>query len=298
MTGEIEAILIAGPTASGKSGLALELAERHGGEIVNADSLQVYDGLEILTARPSAGDVRQVPHHLYGHVDPRSNYSAGAYLKDAGSVLAAVRARGHLPIVCGGTGLYFKALLGLLDEMPAVPDEIRAKWRARLLAEGAAALHRELETADPLAARRLDPADGQRIARALEVCEAAGSPMSTLQRRDGEALIDPRNARKIVLTPDRAELRRRIAERFDRMLEGGALEEVRRFEARFPEPGPTAGKAIGLAELGSFLRGGSSYEEARERSIVRTRQYAKRQETWFRHQFDDSWERLVPDGAI
>ncbi|ORE92761.1 tRNA (adenosine(37)-N6)-dimethylallyltransferase MiaA [Aurantimonas sp. 22II-16-19i] len=298
MTGEFEAILIAGPTASGKSRLAVELAERHGGAVVNADSLQVYDGLEILTARPSPKDLVRVPHHLYGHVDPRSDYSAGAWLRDAARVLEALRAEGRLPIFCGGTGLYFKALLGLLDAMPAVPAEIRAQWRERLATHGPAALHDELSRRDPVAAARLDPADGQRIARALEVGETVGKPLSELQTGRGEGLIEPDRSRMLVLAPDRAVLRQRIADRFDRMLEEGALDEVRRFEARFPAAGATAGKAIGLSELSDFLKGRKTYEEARERAIIRTRQYAKRQETWFRHQFDGRWRRIGPRDAV
>lgn len=302
MTGKIEAILIAGPTASGKSRLALELAERHGGAVVNADSLQVYDGLEILTARPAAEDLARVPHRLYGHVDPRADYSAGSYLKDAERVLGELRGAGLLPIFCGGTGLYFKALLGLLDEMPAVPQAIREKWRDRLAEEGPQALHAELSRRDPATAARLTPSDGQRIARALEVCEAAGRPLSALQSGTGRALIDPDRARMVVLTPDRAELRRRIAERFDAMLAAGALDEVRSFERRFAADGladdRTVGKAIGLQELSDFLKGRTTYEAARERAIIRSRQYAKRQETWFRHQFDDRWRRIAAADAL
>ena len=298
MTGKIEAILIAGPTASGKSRLAVELAERHHGVVVNADSLQVYDGLEILTARPSAEDLRRVPHRLYGHVDPRSDYSAGAYLRDAERVLDDLRRHGRLPIFCGGTGLYFKALLGLLDRMPEVPAKIREKWRGRLAGEGSEALHAELARIDPETAGRLSPRDGQRIVRALEIGEAGDASLSVLQSGDGQALIDPERARMLVLTPDRAELRQRIAERFDAMLEAGALDEVRAFEAACPDVGATAGKAIGLAELSSYLRGNMAYGEARSRAITRSRQYAKRQETWFRHQFDARWLRISPQAAI
>ncbi|NDW03563.1 tRNA (adenosine(37)-N6)-dimethylallyltransferase MiaA [Jiella pacifica] len=298
MTGKIEAILIAGPTASGKSRLAVELAERHGGVVVNADSLQVYDGLEILTARPSEADLGRVPHRLYGHVDPRTDYSAGAFLRDAEKVLEDLRRQGRLPIFCGGTGLYFKALLGLLDRMPEVPSEIREKWRARLAEEGPEPLHGELAAIDPETAARLSPRDGQRIVRALEVSEAGGASLSRLQGGGGEALIDPEQARMIVLTPDRAELRQRIAERFDVMLEAGALDEVRAFETAYRGAVATAGKAIGLAELSSYLKGNMGYEEACERAVTRTRQYAKRQETWFRHQFDRRWLRLSPEAAI
>ncbi|MCE7027046.1 tRNA (adenosine(37)-N6)-dimethylallyltransferase MiaA [Jiella avicenniae] len=298
MTGKIEAILIAGPTASGKSRLAVELAERHGGVVVNADSLQVYDGLKILTARPSDEDLGRVPHRLYGHVDPRSDYSAGAYLRDAERVLEDLRRQGLLPIFCGGTGLYFKALLGLLDPMPEVPATIREKWRARLADEGPEALHAELARLDPATAGRLSPRDGQRIVRALEVREAGGASLSGLQGGEGKALVDPDRARMIVLTPDRAELRQRIAGRFETMLEAGAIDEVRAFEATYPDAGATAGKAIGLAELSSYIKGDVAYGEACVRAVTRTRQYAKRQETWFRHQFDVRWLRISPRAAI
>ncbi|MCD2471902.1 tRNA (adenosine(37)-N6)-dimethylallyltransferase MiaA [Jiella sp. MQZ9-1] len=291
--GKIDAILIAGPTASGKSRLAMELAERHHGVVINADSLQVYDGLEILTARPSAEDVGQVPHHLYGHVDPRADYSAGAYLRDVAALLPGLRRAGTLPIFCGGTGLYFKALTGLLDVMPEIPMAIRAKWRDRLIAEGAEALSAELQRRDPEMAARLGPRDGQRIARALEIVEATGRSLLQLQAGKGPALINPSRAHKIVLAPERAALRERIATRFDLMLAAGALEEVRRFAVHFPDAGPTAIKAIGLAELVAVLGGEMSLDAARERAITRTRQYAKRQETWFRHQFDDDWLRVT-----
>ncbi|MEX6505141.1 tRNA (adenosine(37)-N6)-dimethylallyltransferase MiaA [Jiella sp. M17.18] len=287
-----QAILIAGPTASGKSGLALELAERFGGTVVNADSMQVYDGLRILTARPDAGDLARAPHRLYGHVDPRDAYSAGAYTRDCEVLLTELRGAAILPIFCGGTGLYFKALLGLLDTMPAVPDSLRQAWRRRLAEEGPAALHSLLVERDPAAAARIAPADGQRIVRALEIADVAGRPLSELQAGQGRPLIDGGRCVKIVLTPDRAVLRERIAQRFDSMVESGAMEEVRDFRRRFGAVGGTAGKAIGLAELGAVIDGQASLEAASERAIARTRQYAKRQETWFRHQFGPDWLRI------
>ncbi|MBO0905410.1 tRNA (adenosine(37)-N6)-dimethylallyltransferase MiaA [Jiella sonneratiae] len=293
MTGEIEAILIAGPTASGKSKLAAELAERLGGVVVNADSLQVYDGLKILTARPSAADLERVPHRLYGHVDPGSDYSAGAYLRDVAPLLAELRSSRRLPVFCGGTGLYFKALTGLLDPMPEIPQAVRDRLRRRLAEEGAEALHAELLRRDPPTAERLAPRDGQRIARALEILEAGSVPLSALQAGRGRPLVDRGRARMLVLAPDRAELRQRIAERFDRMVAGGALDEVKAFEARFGSVPGTAGRAIGLAELSAFLKGSLNYERARELAITRTRQYAKRQETWFRHQLGDEWRRMT-----
>jgi len=294
MNGEVEAILIAGPTASGKSQLAMELAERHRGAVVNADSLQVYDGLEILTARPSKSELERVPHRLYGHVDPHVAYSAGTYRREVEAVIADLRQKELMPIVCGGSGLYFKALLGLLDEMPDVPADVRTRWRERLARDGPEALHGLLGEQDPQTAERLDPRDGQRIVRALEIVEAGGQPLSRLQKGGGEAIVDPARTRMLVLTPDRATLRQRIAKRFDVMLERGAIDEVARFRTRYGTAASTAGKAIGVSELSEVLQGFSTLETARERAIARSRQYAKRQETWFRHQFDARWRRVDP----
>lgn len=287
-----DAVLIAGPTASGKSRLALELARAHGGTIVNADSMQVYDGLAILTARPDAADLAAAPHRLYGHVDPRDDYSAGAWVRDVASVLDELRADGRLPIVCGGTGLYFRALLGGLDAMPAIDPGIRAGLRARMEAEGPAALHEDLRAADPDAAARIAPADRQRVLRALELIEATGRPLAAAQAGRGEPLVDEKRTLKLLLTPERTLLRRRIGERFAAMIEAGAIEEVRAFRERFGRVEGTAGRAIGLAEIGDYLDGRASLDAAALRAVTRTRQYAKRQETWFRNQFDETWRRL------
>ncbi|MBB4002249.1 tRNA (adenosine(37)-N6)-dimethylallyltransferase MiaA [Aurantimonas endophytica] len=294
----VEAVLIAGPTASGKSRLALELARRLDGVVVNADSMQVYDGLSILTARPSAADMAAVPHDLYGHVNPAEAYSAGAYLRDAAASLAAAKSGGRLPIVCGGTGLYFKALLGLLDTMPPVPAAIREHWRGRLAAEGAAALHGLLAERDPAAAARIASADGQRIVRALEVGEASGRTLSALQAGRGEGPLSMARTVKVVLTPERPVLRERIARRFADMLAEGAVAEVAAFRAMPGAMGGSAARAIGVDELGAVIDGSLDLVAARERAVTRTRQYAKRQETWFRHQFGPDWQRLEgPDPA-
>ncbi|MEN3794629.1 tRNA (adenosine(37)-N6)-dimethylallyltransferase MiaA [Fulvimarina sp. MAC3] len=271
----------------------MEIARSFGGRIVNADSLQVYRDMPVLTARPTEEDEAAVPHALYGYCAADEPMSAGRYLREAEKVLAACRAEGRMPIFCGGTGLYFKALLGLLDAMPNVPDEVRDKWRARLSEDGPEALHSELSAIDPMTAERLKPRDGQRIVRALEIHEATGTPLSQLQAGRGEGILDTRSTLKIVLTPDRALLRARIAERFDQMLEIGALDEVRDYLARRPDEGRFVEKAIGFAELAHVLDGKATIEDARERAVTRTRQYAKRQETWFRHQFDESWLRFA-----
>ncbi|MCB8835874.1 tRNA (adenosine(37)-N6)-dimethylallyltransferase MiaA [Aurantimonas sp. VKM B-3413] len=292
MLADRQAILIAGPTASGKSQLALELAERLDGVVVNADSMQVYAGLRIVTARPGPDNLARAPHCLYGHVEPGTPYSAAAFVRDCRSIILHALQSGRVPIFCGGTGLYFKALFGLLDSMPSVPDDIRQTWRRRLQEEGAAALHALLMARDPVAAARIAPADGQRIVRALEVMEIAGVPLSELQSGEGEVLLDADRCLKIVITPPRDILRERIAQRFDIMLQSGALEEVAAFRDRYGEVPGTAAKAIGVAELGAVLDGQMSLDAARERTVTRTRQYAKRQETWFRHQFGTGWLRL------
>jgi tRNA dimethylallyltransferase len=289
----VEAVLIAGPTASGKSRLAIELARRLKGVIINADSMQVYDGLAILTARPRAADLAAAPHALYGHVPPAAPYSAGSWLREATACLAEARAAGLLPIVCGGTGLYFKALLGLLDPMPPVPACVRERWRSRLGEQGAPALHRLLAERDPAAAARIGPADGQRIVRALEVGEASGQTLSALQAGRGEGPLAAARVAKIVLTPERAVLRERIARRFDGMLAEGAVPEVAAFRAISGAAAGSAARAIGVAELGAVIDGTLDLAAARQRAVARSRQYAKRQETWFRHQFGPEWQRLA-----
>ncbi len=207
-------MLIAGPTASGKSALALALAEQLGGTIVNADSMQVYRDLRVITARPTPDEEARVPHRLYGHVDAAENYSVGRWLADVGPVIDDVRAAGRVPILVGGTGLYFKALTQGLSNVPPVPAEIRAKVRARLDAEGPAALHAELARRDP-ASEALKPGDRTRIARAFEVLEATGRPLSQWHDEGLPPLLDASRAVKVFLAPERPELRRRIDARFD-----------------------------------------------------------------------------------
>ncbi|RIX97599.1 tRNA (adenosine(37)-N6)-dimethylallyltransferase MiaA [Aureimonas flava] len=292
-----KAILIAGPTASGKSALALRLARRFAGTVVNADSMQVYAGLRILSARPSEAEMGEVEHRLYGHADPAAPYSAGHWLREMGPLLAELAGRGRVPVVCGGTGLYFKALLGGLDDLPPVPDAIRAHWRARAEREAPEALHAELARRDRAAAAAVRPSDPARIVRALELSEATGRPLAELRRGGGAPLIAPEGVLRLVLAPDRALLRERIAARFDAMLAEGALDEALAFRARGPAAREgLAGQAIGLRELVGHADGTLSLAQARERAVTRTRQYAKRQDTWFRNQFGAEWRRLG-DGA-
>ncbi len=291
---DIDAILITGPTASGKSALALDFAKRFGGHVVNADSMQVYDVLRVLTARPSKVEMEGVPHHLYGHVPPGDAYSTGDWLRETGALLARLKDRAALPVIVGGTGLYFKALTGGLSDMPAVPEEIRATLRNRLSTEGAESLHRELALRDPAVAGRLNPQDGQRIVRALELLEATGRSIADFQGKAGPMLVDPARARKFVVLPDRAVLHERINRRFSRMFEEGAVEEVEALLALGLSPDMPAMKAIGVSHIAAMLRGETTRPEVVETASAATRQYAKRQMTWFRNQMDESWTRIDP----
>ncbi len=289
-------ILIAGPTASGKSALALALAEKHRGTVVNADSMQVYRDPRIITARPSAAEEARVPHRLYGHVDAAENYSVGRWCEDARAALDEARREGRLPILVGGTGLYFKALTQGLSAVPPTPPEIRATVRARCDAEGAAALHAELARRDPAMAERLKPGDRMRIARALEVLEATGRSLADWHRDGMPAILDLDQALKIFLAVGRDELHRRIDARFDAMLAAGALDEVRALAGRGLDPMLPAMKAHGVPWLRRHLAGEISLEAAAEGGKQDTRRYTKRQVTWFRHQMP-GWTWLAPGEA-
>jgi tRNA dimethylallyltransferase len=280
MTGR--AILIAGPTASGKSALALALAERHGGVVINADSMQVYRELRILTARPSPEEEARVPHALYGFVPASEAYSVGRYVIDAARVIAAARAERRVPIVVGGTGLYFKALLEGLSPMPAVPEAIRARWRGEAQRLGAAALHRVLMQRDPVMAARLRSTDSQRIVRALEVLEATGRSLADWQRLPGQPVLATEASIRIVVSPDRGELYRRCDTRFEEMLERGALEEVAALRAVALDPQLPAMSALGVAPLLAHLAGDLTLAAAAAQAKADTRRYAKRQLTWLR----------------
>jgi tRNA dimethylallyltransferase len=290
-------ILLAGPTASGKSALALRVAEKIGGVILNADSMQVYRDLRIITARPSPDDEARVPHRLYGHVDAAVNYSAGRWCEDARRTIAEMQGRGLTPILAGGTGLYFKALTQGLSVVPPTPPEIRSAVRARCDAEGGAALHAELVRRDPATAARLKPGDRMRITRALEVLEATGRSLADWHRDGLPAVLDPGGALKIFLDVDRAALHRAIDARFDAMLAQGALDEVRVLAARGLDPMLPAMKAHGVPWLIRHLRGEISLSEAAEGGKNDTRRYTKRQLTWFRHQMP-GWIWQAPDGVI
>lgn len=291
-----EAVLIAGPTASGKSALALELALATGGVVINADSMQVYRDLCVITARPTAADEALVPHRLYGHVDAAVNFSAGAWVSNAAKTLDEERAEGRLPIFVGGTGLYFKALTAGLSVVPPIPAEVRDDVRARLERNGAEALHAVLARRDPRAAGRLNLRDRTRIARALEVVEATGRSLLDWHQEGQPPLLPKDSFRAIFLSPERDQLYARIDARFDAMLEAGALKEVERLAARQLDPLLPAMKAHGVPALIRQLRGELSLEQAAGIGRADTRHYAKRQFTWFRHQLPQ-FEWVKPEEA-
>jgi tRNA dimethylallyltransferase len=286
------AILIAGPTASGKSALALSLARRLEGRIVNTDSMQAYSVLNVITARQTPGDLAEAPHLLYGHVHPGTAYSTGAWLRDVRALADAGALSGAYSIFVGGTGLYFRALASGISEMPDIPPSIRNRWRYELADKGSTALHRILWREDPEAAMRLRPTDGQRIVRALEVLQASGRSILRWQQEAGQKLIDQDSARFLVVEPERAELIARIDTRFDRMVENGAIEEVEALTALRLDPALPAMKAIGVREMQAAISGRLTMDEAISRAKIATRQYAKRQATWFRHQLGPEWQRI------
>ena len=285
------AILIAGPTASGKSALAHALAERRSGTVINADSMQVYRDLRILTARPSDADTRAVPYRLYGHVPGDEAYSAARYADEARAAIAEARAAGRLPIVVGGTGLYFKALLEGLSPIPPIPAEIRTRWRDAAVEQGAAALHALLAARDPTMAERLRPTDPQRIVRALEVLEATGTSLARWQEVPGEPVLQLEECVAVVVSPPREELRRRIDTRFDAMMAEGALEEVRALAALGLDPELPLMRALGVRPLMEREAGRMTPAEAAESAKAETRQYANRQVTWLRSNMN-SWKRI------
>ncbi|MGA2290006.1 tRNA (adenosine(37)-N6)-dimethylallyltransferase MiaA [Bradyrhizobium sp.] len=293
-----KAVLIAGPTASGKSALALELAQRTQAVIINADSMQVYRDLRVITARPTPDEETLAPHRLYGQVDAAVNFSAGAWVADAAVVLAEARAQQRLPIFVGGSGLYFKALTRGLAAVPPVPAAVREGVRARLEIDGVEALHAELARRDPAAAERLEPRDRTRIARALEVVEATGRSL-TVWHRDGlPPLLPPGTFFAVFLEPDRDRLYAGIDARFAAMLQAGALQEVAALAARQLDPLLPAMKAHGVPALIRHLKGEITLDEAAEIGCADTRHYAKRQFTWFRHQLPEfQWVKPEQAGA-
>ena len=289
------AIALMGPTASGKSALALALAERLGGEVVSIDSALVYRGLDIGAAKPTREEQAQVPHHLLDVRDPWQPYSAAEFAVDARRAVADVLARGRLPILAGGTGLYFRALLEGLSDMPEADEAMRAAIAAEAAARGWAALHAELATVDPEAASRIHATDAQRIQRALEVFRLSGRPISAWQREARGARLPVKVLKLVLAPPDRAVLHARIAARFDAMLDAGFLDEVRALRAQpmlAAHPRPLdlpALRAVGYRQAWEHLDGRSDAAGFRAQAIAATRQLAKRQLTWLRGEFDARW---------
>jgi tRNA dimethylallyltransferase len=291
--GSIRALLIAGPTASGKSAAALALAPRFGAVIVNADSMQVYRDLRVLTARPDASETKLAPHRLFGEVDGAVNFSVGRWLEAARDLISS--ATGPL-IFVGGTGLYFRALTEGLSDIPHVPDPVREAVRASCESAPTPALHTRLAERDPATAARLRPTDRQRILRALEVVEATGKPLAGFQGARGPAPLAPGQWRGLFLAPEREALKARIAARFGKMLAQGALDEVAALARRKLDPSVPVMRAHGAPHLIAHLEGRLALDEATALSINDTKRYAKRQFTWARHQMPDfSW--VAPEDA-
>ncbi len=275
-------ILIAGPTASGKSAFALAIADRVGGVIINADSMQVYAELRILTARPSHVDEQRVPHRLYGHVSVLEPYSVARWLEDVEGVLAEVQAQGLRPIIVGGTGLYFKALTEGLSPLPHIPPDVRHRWRARAQTAPPGGLHDELHQRDPVMAVRLAPGDTQRITRALEVFDGTGKSLAHWQVIRGTPLVPLEASVKLLVDRSRQELNARADGRFDAMIAEGAIDEVRTVLSLDPPKDAPALRALGLQQLADMLAGRISIEAAAVLSRIATRQYIKRQQTWLK----------------
>jgi tRNA dimethylallyltransferase len=284
-----EAVLIAGPTTSGKSRVALDLAARFRGTVINADSMQVYGELAVLTARPGAADHARAPHRLYGTASATEAYSVGRWVADIAAALEEARKDARLPILVGGTGLYFKALTEGLAAVPDIPEELRRYWRTEAGRLGPAALHQALAARDPTMAARLKPSDPQRLLRALEVVDATGVSLGEWQGSNAAPLLAAEAALKLVIAPEREPLYAAIDARFDRMLEGGAIEEVRTLVRRDLDDGLPAMRAHGVRELAAYLAGTAGLEEATAKAKTETRRYAKRQMTWLRRYMSD-WE--------
>ncbi|MBE7186577.1 MAG: tRNA (adenosine(37)-N6)-dimethylallyltransferase MiaA [Methylobacterium mesophilicum] len=284
---EKRAILIAGPTASGKSALALDLAGRICGTVINADSMQVYADLHILTARPSSAETARVPHRLFGHVDAAAAYSVGRWLDDVRLALEETWTAGRRPVVVGGTGLYFKALTQGLSAIPAVPDALRARIRQEAEGQAPEQLHARLAQHDPVMAARLRPSDPQRILRALEVWEATGRSLAAFQGERQPPLLPVGEVAASILEPDRDDLKRRIERRFDAMMAAGALDEVARLAARNLDPTLPAMRALGVPPLLAHLRGEIDLDTAVRAGKGLTWQYARRQMTFIRSQLAD-----------
>lgn len=290
------AVLIAGPTASGKTALSIQLAKELDAWIVNADSMQIYSDLQILSARPSAEEESQVPHYLFGHVASDQPYSVMNWLIEFGELLSKARSEGRSLVVVGGTGLCFKSALEGLSLLPDIPEDVRGHWRSFALKASLGELHGALAERDAVMAERLHPSDTQRIVRALEVIDGTSKSLSVWQNERSTPLIARDEVVPVVLSPDRKILHERIHRRFDLMLEQGAVEEACALWAKGLDPNLQVMKAIGVKQLAEAAQGVTSMEWAVEKAKTETRRYAKRQSTFFRGQFS-SWTNLDPLNA-
>jgi len=283
-------VLIAGPTASGKSAAALGLAQCLDGTVINADSMVAPKGPGHITARPGAEETAAVPHRLYGTVPAAEAYSVGRWLDEARAAIEDAREAGRTPILVGGTGLYFKALLEGLSPVPDIPAEVRAFWRDQAKASGPEELHHELRRQDPVMASRLSPTDPQRVVRALEVIDATGVSLAEWQGRNAPPVVDEAAVLKLVLAPEREPLYAAIDARFDRMVEAGAIAEVEALLALDLDAGLPAMRAHGVRELSAYLAGRMTLDDAVTKAKTASRRYAKRQMTWLkRFMADWTW---------
>lgn len=286
-------VLIAGPTASGKSALALRVAERLGGVVINADALQVYACWHVLSARPGPEDLARAPHLLYGHVSCAEIHSVGAWLRDLAPMLADLARHGRRPVIVGGTGLYFSALTAGLAEVPPIPPELRARSEAILRDQGLGVLIAALERLDPVTLARIDRANPMRVQRAWEVVTATGRGLADWQAVRATPLVDPAAAVRVVLNPEISFLNKRIAARFRKMISGGAIEECAAFRASGLDRSLPSARALGARELMAYLDGALDLDTAAEQAVIATRQFAKRQRTWFRNRMRD-WQWIDP----
>ena len=290
--------VIAGPTASGKSQLALDLARKISGEIINADAIQVYREIPILSCAPSVADLSLAKHHLYNYVSVTDDYSVGRYIKDASGVIDDIVVRGKIPILVGGTGMYIKSLCYGMHNIPDISPEVRSNTRHKFQELGNEKFYRELERIDPVGAAKLHPSNSQRLIRFYEVFMQTGHSIVEFYKDVPLSFLENYDIKMIILEPERKMLYERCDARFIQMVENGALDEGAHVRALY-DHNTAAGKAIGFNELGTYLDGTISKEEAITLSQARTRQYAKRQMTWFRHQIDDAvrivFEKTLPD---
>lgn len=285
------ALLIAGPTASGKSAFAIAAAHAENGVVINADSMQVYRELRVLTARPTTAEEASVPHQLFGHVGVTEPYSVARWIDEVAAEIAATEAKGLWPIIVGGTGLYFKALLEGLSPVPPIPEDVRAHWRSAGETWPAETLHAELVRRDPLTAAQLRSSDRQRVVRALEVIAATGTPLAEWQAIKGKPVLVADDVTKIVISRPRQELYERCEQRFRQMIEEGALDEARIAMEMQLDPALPAARALGLAPLLAHVAGEIPLDEAIATAVRDTRHYIKRQQTWIkRHMI--SWSAI------